>query len=220
MLTVGLGGLLALSASAATGPFGLLRPGGLRSAAVSILRATVPRVFDAAASRTPGRLAKPIPADTGPAKPLGVAALVAAGTTYTALVDPNTSHAFPLCPLKYFTGLDCPACGCLRAIHALTQGRVIEAANHNLLFVLALPSLVFAWLAWFAASLRSANPPPTVQRPAGTHDLPAARSNLWPLGQLSARALRVTWTVVIVLVAVFTVTRNLRFPLGRWLNSA
>lgn len=46
-----------------------------------------------------------------------------------------------LCPFHAATGLDCPACGSLRAVAALGRGNVVHAADHNLLLLL-LPLLV------------------------------------------------------------------------------
>jgi len=64
--------------------------------------------------------------------------------------DPQTHAFYPGCFFKTLTGLNCPGCGMLRAIHQLLHGHVAEAARLNLLFVLSLP--VVAWWAlqhWF-----------------------------------------------------------------------
>ncbi len=58
---------------------------------------------------------------------------------YIATVDPNHSSAYPQCPTKLLTGLDCPLCGATRAVHSLLQGDLVGAMDHNLLFVLLLP---------------------------------------------------------------------------------
>jgi hypothetical protein len=73
---------------------------------------------------------------------LGACAVVAA-------VDPNEPGHYPTCPFKLVTGLDCPGCGTLRAIHALTRGDLLLAMDHNVLTVLFLPVLVWAWLGWW-----------------------------------------------------------------------
>lgn len=82
---------------------------------------------------------------------LGAGAL--AGTVVLAVGNPNTTHV-PLCPLRAVTGLDCPFCGCLRAVHSLAHLHLGEAANHNLLFTLAVPFLVTGWALWLWRSVR------------------------------------------------------------------
>jgi len=85
--------------------------------------------------------------------PLAVGAITVAATVYTAQVNPNTSHAFPQCPLRYFTHLDCPMCGSLRAVHSLTHLDIVGAADHNLLLVLALPVVVIGYFVWLGREL-------------------------------------------------------------------
>lgn len=93
-------------------------------------------------------------AATGPARqPLLLGATGAAAAAYTAVLDPGHSHAFPLCPLKLVTGIDCPVCGSLRAAHSLLHGHVGAAAGHNLLFVLAIPFVLLAWATWMTSAL-------------------------------------------------------------------
>lgn len=69
---------------------------------------------------------------------------IAGSCAYLALVDPNTSSAYPQCPLRLLTGWDCAGCGGLRATHALLTGDVVRAADHNLLLVIAAPFLLYA----------------------------------------------------------------------------
>ena len=127
-------------------------------------------------------------------QPLGLGLTAAAAVTYTGLVDPNRSHAFPLCPLKLVTGLDCPVCGSLRATHSLVHGHLGAAADHNLAFVLAVPVILFAWTTWLASA-------------AG---LPVRRWRLPTHG----------WWMVASLAVVFMVVRNLPAPPLHWLASA
>jgi hypothetical protein len=61
-----------------------------------------------------------------PAAGLGAAGLLLAR-------DPNATGSYGLCPLLATTGLDCPFCGGLRGTHALLQGDVARALDHNLL---------------------------------------------------------------------------------------
>lgn len=88
--------------------------------------------------RTAGRLALPA----------AVGAAAVAGATTVALVDPNQAGHYPACPFLAVTGLFCPGCGTLRAVHALMHGDVATAIDLNVLTVALLPVLVWAWFAW------------------------------------------------------------------------
>lgn len=46
---------------------------------------------------------------------------------------------WPKCPFKLLTGLDCPACGIQRFIHALLHGHWAEAVRYNYFLVYAFP---------------------------------------------------------------------------------
>ena len=117
---------------------------------------------------------------------LATAALLGALVVLVATVDPHTSGRYPTCPFHAMTGLWCPGCGGLRAVHDLTHGHLAVALHENVLVVLLGPSLAVWWLIarWRRSDERAV---PLV---------------------LSARG-----TVVVgVLLAVFTLVRNL--PLG------
>ena len=59
-----------------------------------------------------------------------------------------TEYAFyPRCFLHSMTGLSCPGCGCLRAVHQLLHGEVAAAFRLNPLFLLSLPIAACAALA-------------------------------------------------------------------------
>jgi hypothetical protein len=63
---------------------------------------------------------------------LGEAAVAAAGIVYLLAVDPHDPRAWaPFCPVKLFTGLDCPGCGGLRLAHDLLHGDVRAAVYDN-----------------------------------------------------------------------------------------
>jgi hypothetical protein len=72
----------------------------------------------------------------------------AAGWGLVAVVDPNEPGHYPTCPLLAATGLYCPGCGTMRALHDLAHGDLGGAMARNPLAVLALPVLAWAWLAW------------------------------------------------------------------------
>ena len=132
--------------------------------------------------------------------PLAVGVLGLAATAYVGLVDPNQAGHYPLCPTKYLSGLDCPGCGGLRAVHSLATGDVGGALDHNAFAVLVLlPLAVLLWGRWLVRSWRG-DPPSTTpswwQRPAAM------------------------WAFVAVM-AVFTVLRNVSgVPALAWLGSS
>jgi hypothetical protein len=56
------------------------------------------------------------------------------------LFDPETAGCYPVCALHQATGLQCPGCGTLRALHQLTHGNFVRAWRFNPLFVALLPA--------------------------------------------------------------------------------
>jgi hypothetical protein len=82
------------------------------------------------------------------ATPVGVALASAAALAFVALVDPNEPGNYPTCPFHAVTGLWCPGCGSLRALHALTHGHVMTAMGFNVLTIAVLPLLVVAFTRW------------------------------------------------------------------------
>jgi hypothetical protein len=127
-----------------------------------------------------------------------VTALVVAGSLgavciYTAVADPNTSSAFPQCPLRLITGVDCALCGGLRATHALLGGDIVRAASQNLLVVLLAPLALWASAQWFAAQWG--------------YRMPSLPTRSWMAPAL------------LVVAIVFSVVRNLGFGPGPWLHS-
>lgn len=53
--------------------------------------------------------------------------------------SPTDYWFWPKCPVKLLTGLNCPACGIQRFVHALTNGNVKEALAYNYYLAYALP---------------------------------------------------------------------------------
>ena len=72
----------------------------------------------------------------------------AAATVTLTLVDPNQPGHYPACPTFALTGLYCPGCGALRAVHDLAVGDLVGAWAMNPLVVVAVPYLIWAWAAW------------------------------------------------------------------------
>lgn len=124
---------------------------------------------------------------------VGAALALGGACVYTFLVDPNTSSAYPQCPLKAVTNIDCPGCGGLRATHALLHGDLIGAADHNVLALILLPLMAFMFARWFLVQFDVTVPKIRWPRPF-------------------------VWITPLVLVA-FTVGRNLPVPVLSWLNS-
>jgi hypothetical protein len=108
-------------------------------------------------------------------------------------VDPAQPGHYPTCPFKWVTGLDCPGCGSMRALHQILHGHPLAAANYNVLFVAFAPFLV---LVWVVGVLKVLGVPVRVPQPP--------------------RALALALPVV---VAVFWVVRNTPTPIGHWLHS-
>jgi hypothetical protein len=80
--------------------------------------------------------------------PVLVVAASAAVLGCLAVRDPNEPGLYPLCPFRALTGWDCPGCGTLRALHALTQGDLARAADHNVLLLAVLPFLAWRLVRW------------------------------------------------------------------------
>jgi hypothetical protein len=78
-----------------------------------------------------------------------------------ARVDPNESGHYPTCPFLAVTGLYCPGCGTLRAVHDALHGDVAGALARNPLAVVAAPFLVLAWVCWGLRLLGYAAPHPS-----------------------------------------------------------
>jgi hypothetical protein len=67
---------------------------------------------------------------------LGAAAVV------LFLFDPARVSIYPVCLFHRATGLDCPGCGGLRAVHQLLHGEWKAAFRLNPLFVLLIPVML------------------------------------------------------------------------------
>ena len=88
------------------------------------------------------------------AAPATTALVVAAGAALLAVVSPEQPGHYPICPFYWATGLYCPGCGGLRAVHALAHGDLVTAVHRNLLFVVLVPFAVAAWTSWTRRRLR------------------------------------------------------------------
>jgi len=89
-----------------------------------------------------------------------VAATAAGAAVAILFFYPPTEHPFyPRCPLYVWTGLYCPGCGSLRAVHSLLHGDFLSALRFNSLLILSSPLL--AWL--FLNSVRTPSGKPLLK---------------------------------------------------------
>jgi hypothetical protein len=93
------------------------------------------------------------PTGTNRATAAGLAAGAVVGCAALALVDPGEPGRYPLCPTRALLGVDCPACGTLRGLHALLGGRPLDALGHNVLLAVAVPLGIVVWVGWLRAAL-------------------------------------------------------------------
>lgn len=114
--------------------------------------------------------------------------------TLVAVVDPSGTAPYPVCPTAALLGWDCPACGTLRGLHALSRGRFADALDHNLLLLVAVPLAAVVWWGW-------------VRHAAGR----PARGFRWP-----------AWAsiMVVAVTVTFGILRNVPFAAIGWLGSS
>lgn len=135
---------------------------------------------DARAAAAPSRVA----ALAAPAAAAGAAAGV---LVVVGLVDPNTAGHYPTCPFLFLTGLQCPGCGTLRALHALTRGDVAAAVGLNALAMAAVPLLVWIWFGWLRRRL-AGRPRSALAHPAWLWALAGAVVIFWVVRNTPAGA--------------------------------
>jgi hypothetical protein len=78
----------------------------------------------------------------------GMVAACTGVAAYVYAVDPNVSKAYPQCPMKALTGIDCPGCGGLRSTHALLHGDIAGAFGHNAFAAIIVPVMAYLILRW------------------------------------------------------------------------
>jgi hypothetical protein len=67
---------------------------------------------------------------------------------------PGSYAIYPVCHFYSLTGLHCPGCGSLRALHELLHGNLIEAVRLNALLLLCLTVFVFLVARYVLAAVR------------------------------------------------------------------
>lgn len=71
----------------------------------------------------------------------GMAAATVAALVILFFYSPTQYPIYPRCPLHAWTGLHCPGCGSLRAVHSLLHGDFLSALRCNALLILSSPFL-------------------------------------------------------------------------------
>ena len=142
-----------------------------------------------AALVAPGRTADPARRASGAgriaafARPAAVAVAAATTFAYVGAVDPNHPGHYPTCPFRAVTGLYCPGCGSLRALHALAHGDLLGALARNPLMVAAVPVLAWWWVRWVQRIARGA-PRPRPAPPAVLYGVLAVVLVFWVVRNL------------------------------------
>ena len=97
-----------------------------------------------------------------------VALSVPAVATVLYFCDPAGAPVWAQCPFHLISGLHCPGCGSIRALHALVHGEVAAALGFNALAMTALPFLAWPWLSNVSLALRGRRlPEPVLPRWVG-----------------------------------------------------
>ncbi len=99
---------------------------------------------------TEGRLPAVDQASLRGRRPLGRTAFWVTTAAVTFLVgavilyyfNPIKSGFYPICLFHASTGLLCPGCGSLRALHQLLHGNLAIALRYNVLCVVSIPSVI------------------------------------------------------------------------------
>jgi hypothetical protein len=123
--------------------------------------------------------------------PLWLGALAALGLLALFFFDPSRYHFYPVCVFHQTTGLLCPGCGSLRALHQLLHGHVQAALRYNSLLVLSIPTALSIAA---VSAIRKSKAPPNPTRTwfwvvcflvlglafGVWRNLPGAHQGVWP----------------------------------------
>ena len=118
--------------------------------------------------------------------PVAAAVALGAATVYTYARSPFEAGAFPVCLFYAGTGLYCPGCGGLRAVHTLLHGDALGALQLNALAILFVIPITIVAVTWWAGN---------------------AAGKSWPAPRLPA----VVWWGLATLVLLFTIARNIPY---------
>lgn len=124
--------------------------------------------------------------------PVVAGTLVAGGLALLFFLNPVEHAFYPQCLFHRVTGLNCPGCGGLRAVHQLLHGHFETAFRLNPLFVLALPIgiIFFTGCIWRRAR-----------------------------GKKKSLAIHLAWVWIgVAVVIAFGIARNLPFAPFAWMS--
>lgn len=107
--------------------------------------------------------------------------------------DPAKGGFFPVCRFHQLTGLNCPGCGGLRALHHLAHGEILSAFRCNPLLLVLLPIFGFVGLRWVLRGNQAVAGGSWFVRPGA----------LWSL---------------LVVTVLFAILRNLPGPAFAWMS--
>ncbi len=119
-------------------------------------------------------------------KVVGAALVLMFGLVVLYFFKPGQSPIYPPCPFHLITGLYCPGCGSLRAIHALLHGRILSALDLNPLMVVSIPFLGYGFISLALYKIMGRGLPQLIKHP------------LW------------IWSIL-ALIIVYTILRNIPF---------
>lgn len=84
--------------------------------------------------------------------PVGVGLAGGLAAAAVGLRDPHVPGSWGLCPLLSLTGLYCPGCGGLRAVHDLVHLHPVAALGSNAVAVVLVVALTWGWVVWLSAT--------------------------------------------------------------------
>lgn len=93
-----------------------------------------------------------------------ILATIACGLVYLHGVDPGAPGMTPDCPVWSLTSLQCPGCGTLRMLHAISHGELTKAFHLNPLAFISLPLMFWFLLGCAARAAGRWLPNPRVPR--------------------------------------------------------
>jgi len=77
---------------------------------------------------------------------VAVSVVLVCGLSLIFVFDPAESKVFPPCAFKTLTGLYCPGCGSLRAVHQVLHGHFLAAIRLNPLMVIFVCATVLIFI--------------------------------------------------------------------------